>query len=274
MTTDPRVAEASRLAGRVLDEVEKAVVGKREALMLVMAAVLAKGHVLLEDFPGPRQDAGRALVGDRAGPRLRAGAVHPRPAARRPDRVVPLRPARRARSSSAAGRCSPACCWPTRSTGPRPRRSRRCSRRCRSARSPWRARPSRCRARSTCSPRPTRSSTRAPTRCPRPSSTGSCCGSASATRCRDEEYDVLTRRLARQQEEVALEQVTDAPGVLAMQAAVETVTVEETRRPLLRRPGRGDPGPPRRAHRRLAARVAGPGPRGPGLGAWCAVATT
>jgi MoxR-like ATPase len=45
-------AEASALAGRVLDEVERAVVGKREALMLVLAAVLAKGHVLLEDFPG------------------------------------------------------------------------------------------------------------------------------------------------------------------------------------------------------------------------------
>src|SRR3954449_5700468 len=52
MPTDTRVSEASRLAGLVLDEVEKAVVGKREALMLVMAAVLAKGHVLLEDFPG------------------------------------------------------------------------------------------------------------------------------------------------------------------------------------------------------------------------------
>ena len=47
-----RVAEASRLAGQVLDEVERAVVGKREALTLVLAAVLAKGHVLLEDFPG------------------------------------------------------------------------------------------------------------------------------------------------------------------------------------------------------------------------------
>jgi len=52
VTSDPRVAEASRLAGAVLDEAEKAVVGKREALMLVMAAVLAKGHVLLEGFPG------------------------------------------------------------------------------------------------------------------------------------------------------------------------------------------------------------------------------
>ena len=31
---------------------EKAVVGKREALLQVLAAVLAKGHVLLEDYPG------------------------------------------------------------------------------------------------------------------------------------------------------------------------------------------------------------------------------
>jgi MoxR-like ATPase len=46
------VHEASQLAARVLDEVERAVVGKREALTLVLAAILAKGHVLLEDFPG------------------------------------------------------------------------------------------------------------------------------------------------------------------------------------------------------------------------------
>jgi MoxR-like ATPase len=46
------VTEASRVAGLVLDEVEKAIVGKRDALRLVLAAVLAKGHVLLEDFPG------------------------------------------------------------------------------------------------------------------------------------------------------------------------------------------------------------------------------
>jgi MoxR-like ATPase len=52
MTTGPSVAEASALAGRVMDEVARAVVGKRETLMLVLAAILAKGHVLLEDFPG------------------------------------------------------------------------------------------------------------------------------------------------------------------------------------------------------------------------------
>jgi len=37
---------------RVLSQVEKAVVGKREALELVLLAILADGHVLIEDFPG------------------------------------------------------------------------------------------------------------------------------------------------------------------------------------------------------------------------------
>jgi MoxR-like ATPase len=43
------------LAGRaeqILDEVERAIVGKREALELVLLGMLADGHVLLEDFPG------------------------------------------------------------------------------------------------------------------------------------------------------------------------------------------------------------------------------
>ncbi len=48
----PSVQEASDLAARVLNEVERAVVGKRTPLTLVLAAILAKGHVLLEDFPG------------------------------------------------------------------------------------------------------------------------------------------------------------------------------------------------------------------------------
>jgi MoxR-like ATPase len=37
---------------RILDEVERAVVGKREALELVLLGLLADGHVLLEDYPG------------------------------------------------------------------------------------------------------------------------------------------------------------------------------------------------------------------------------
>jgi len=37
---------------RILDEVERAVIGKREALELALAALLADGHVLIEDYPG------------------------------------------------------------------------------------------------------------------------------------------------------------------------------------------------------------------------------
>ncbi|MFL5940608.1 MAG: AAA family ATPase [Gaiellaceae bacterium] len=39
-------------AERVLVEVERAVVGKRDALELVLLGFLADGHVLIEDFPG------------------------------------------------------------------------------------------------------------------------------------------------------------------------------------------------------------------------------
>jgi MoxR-like ATPase len=51
-TDQTSVARASEQARAVLDEVERAVVGKRTSLTLVLAAILAKGHVLLEDFPG------------------------------------------------------------------------------------------------------------------------------------------------------------------------------------------------------------------------------
>ena len=36
----------------ILDEVEKAIVGKRDVLELVLLGILARGHVLLEDYPG------------------------------------------------------------------------------------------------------------------------------------------------------------------------------------------------------------------------------
>ena len=44
--------EVAPAAGAVLDEVERAIVGKRAALELVLLGLLADGHVLLEDYPG------------------------------------------------------------------------------------------------------------------------------------------------------------------------------------------------------------------------------
>jgi MoxR-like ATPase len=47
-----KVADIAGASNRILDEVEKVVVGKREALELVLLGILADGHVLIEDFPG------------------------------------------------------------------------------------------------------------------------------------------------------------------------------------------------------------------------------
>ncbi len=46
------VGEIATRGGRIIDEIERAVVGKREALELVLLGFLADGHVLIEDFPG------------------------------------------------------------------------------------------------------------------------------------------------------------------------------------------------------------------------------
>jgi MoxR-like ATPase len=46
------VQEVAERANRILEEVERAVVGKRDALVLVLLAFLGDGHVLIEDFPG------------------------------------------------------------------------------------------------------------------------------------------------------------------------------------------------------------------------------
>jgi len=46
------LGEVGRLSNRLLDEVEKAVIGKREALELLLLGLLADGHVLIEDYPG------------------------------------------------------------------------------------------------------------------------------------------------------------------------------------------------------------------------------
>src|SRR2546425_1359177 len=46
------VDEVRAVSERILDEVERAVVGKREALSLVLLGLLADGHVLIEDYPG------------------------------------------------------------------------------------------------------------------------------------------------------------------------------------------------------------------------------
>lgn len=40
------------LLGKAVEHIDKVMVGKRDIAKLSLAAILAKGHVLLEDVPG------------------------------------------------------------------------------------------------------------------------------------------------------------------------------------------------------------------------------
>ncbi|MFB0545386.1 MAG: AAA family ATPase, partial [Anaerolineae bacterium] len=44
--------EVQIVAERVVDNVEKVIVGKREAIQLTLVALLCQGHLLIEDVPG------------------------------------------------------------------------------------------------------------------------------------------------------------------------------------------------------------------------------
>ncbi len=56
MTID--IPETAKLCAQIIEEIERAVVGKRATLEMIMASALAGGHVLLEDYPG----LGKTLV--------------------------------------------------------------------------------------------------------------------------------------------------------------------------------------------------------------------
>jgi MoxR-like ATPase len=52
-STQISIEQVASLSAQIIQEVEKAVVGKRELLSLMMAAFLSSGgHILLEDYPG------------------------------------------------------------------------------------------------------------------------------------------------------------------------------------------------------------------------------
>ena len=51
-TVTGTVADTARLCERILGEVERVIVGKRQAVTAVLLGVLASGHILIEDLPG------------------------------------------------------------------------------------------------------------------------------------------------------------------------------------------------------------------------------
>ena len=71
--------EVEDRTAEILDEVERAVIGKRPQIQLVLMGLLADGHVLIEDFPGlaedPHREVGRSGLLDE----VLAHPVHARP---------------------------------------------------------------------------------------------------------------------------------------------------------------------------------------------------
>ena len=49
---DEKASYVSKVFNRVLDEVQKVVVGKRDELKIIIASIIAGGHILLEGVPG------------------------------------------------------------------------------------------------------------------------------------------------------------------------------------------------------------------------------
>ena len=222
------VAEVAERVEPLLDEVERAVVGKREALELVLLGLLADGHVLIEDFPGLAKTLIARSFAQATEPRLRPDPVHARPDALRRHRLVDLQPAhRRVRVPARADLRQPP---PRRRDQPRPTEDAGGAARG-DAGAPGddrgQTRAAR-RARSSCSRPRTRSSTRGRTRCPRRSSTASCCGSRSATRRARTSSAILEQRRDRRTDDVELSPVVDGETLREMQQALEDVHVSES----------------------------------------------
>ena len=85
---------------------ERAVVGKREALELVLLGFLADGHVLIEDFPGLAKTLIARSFAQVSAMRFRARPVHARPDAFRTSPARRSSTSERATSSSGRARSS------------------------------------------------------------------------------------------------------------------------------------------------------------------------
>jgi MoxR-like ATPase len=127
------VERESAFVDRLMTEVHKVVVGQDEMIERVFMGLLCGGHVLLEGAPGLAKTLtvstlARALKLDFKRVQFTPDLL--------PSDVLGtvIYNHQTGTFTNRAGRCSPTCCWPTRSTARRPRSRARCSSRWPSAR--------------------------------------------------------------------------------------------------------------------------------------------
>ena len=105
--------ETAQLCSNVLDEIDRAVVGRRRSLELVLIGILAGGHILLEDLPG----LGKTLIARSFAKvlGLNFARIQFTPDMLPSDVVgAPFYDQRSGEMVFRPGPFSPTCCWPTR----------------------------------------------------------------------------------------------------------------------------------------------------------------
>ena len=175
------VASSAATLERLAANLARVVHAPADTLRLCVLALIAEGHVIIEDFPGRRQDDARQVARALARRRVLAAPVHARPAALRRHRRQRLQPEDE-RIRVPAGPVFANILLVDEINRASPKTQAALLEAMQEAQVTIDGERTRSTARSWCSRRRTRSSTRAPTRCPRRSSTGSRCGSRSATR--------------------------------------------------------------------------------------------
>ncbi len=180
------VQRCEQAYNRIRDELAKVIVGQDEVIEQVLVADLRPRSCPARRRARPGQDAARQLAGPGAASVVQANPVHARPDAERRDRhrSDPRKPANRRPGVQIPRRPAVRQHDPGRRNQPHAAEDAG-----RHARSDARAADRRpagrftsCPHRSSCWPRRIRSSKKAPIRCPKPSSTASCCTSRSIIR--------------------------------------------------------------------------------------------
>ena len=122
---------SAQSAQAILDQLRRVVLGQEAALRDSVAALIARGHVLLEGVPGTAKTLLVRTLGLALGLEFRRIQFTPDLMPSDITGVNLLSPQGGA-SPSGRGRSSATWCWATRSTARRRRPRPRCSRRCRS----------------------------------------------------------------------------------------------------------------------------------------------